>query len=242
MMKQPRVYVYIFREGDGRTPGERLETAVKEYLKACGKVHGNRCGTDCDKGSHSDSGNLPEQMLTEKGSQTDIFFVERTETGKPYFPNCPAVQFSISHSGSYWACAVAAEPVGLDLQEHTTAKNETIEGASARFQKMAKRFFHPLEATFVELDSYHNFFTVWTAREAYVKYTGQGIDKYFSEHCVAPAEEFWRRISGRNKDARWRAMEKSFWKTIYAEQYTLCVCMEAPFECVIVDGFDGKPK
>ena len=28
--------------------------------------------------------------------------------GKPYFPDCPALFFSISHSGTLWACAMAA--------------------------------------------------------------------------------------------------------------------------------------
>ena len=158
--------------------------------------------------------------------------IERTAAGKPYFPDYPGLHFSISHSGAYWACAMSEVNVGLDLQEHTRAKNETREEAAVRFRKMAHRFFHPVEAAFVEGDSYSRFFTVWTAREAYVKNTGQGIDKYFSEHCVVPdtapkdPSEDWLVGS-------WTAMGKWFRKAEYKAQYSLCVCAQEPFEWVI---------
>ena len=35
--------------------------------------------------------------------------------GKPYFPDAPQLQFSISHSGAYWLCAFSAAPVGVYL-------------------------------------------------------------------------------------------------------------------------------
>lgn len=248
MMAQARkVCVYIFDRSDGRTTEERLKTAVRAYAQSCGMdVVLQEMQQEADQNGWICAGNSTESA---EEAPDSLLRVERTETGKPYFPDCPGIHFSISHSGAYWACAVAGEPVGLDLQEHTLAKGESREEAAARFRKMAHRFFHPLEAKFVEPDSYNNFFTVWAAREAYVKFTGQGIDKYFSEHCVVPEESMWQQVFGQAEAKKtdhctvaekegtvtWQAMKKWFWKTVFEKNYTLCVCTEEVCECRIVD-------
>lgn len=209
-MREPvtQVCVYIFQNNDSRSPKQRLAYAVEQY-----------CGTWVNVGADMEK-------------PIDRLHVERTQSGKPYFPDCPQLHFSISHSGEYWACAVADVNVGLDLQEHVLGKNETKEEAAVRFRRMAHRFFHPLEAEFVELESFEHFFTVWTAREAYVKNTGQGIDKYFSEHCVVPRD--------RKIDCCWTALGKWFRKTEYKMNYSLCICAEEAFlwniqECQMVN-------
>lgn len=217
MTEQSRIVcVYIFDMEDGKTPQERLEAAVEGYCRAYRQDL--------------------QEIFREREHISRFLRVERTVAGKPYFQECTSIHFSISHSGTYWACAIAGENVGLDLQEHTLAKGESREDAAVRFRKMAHRFFHPKEARFVDLDSYHNFFTVWTAREAYVKHTGQGIDKYFSEHCVVPAEEEWQRyLTRENEEVTWQAMNKWFRKSVHKKEYTMCICTGELTECRIVD-------
>lgn len=87
-----------------------------------------------------------------------------SDTGKPRFAQ-GAVEFSISHSSAYWLCALAPEPVGLDLQYHKDCNREGI----------ARRFFHPREYDYAAKNGVRGFFQVWTAKESYVKFTGQGI-------------------------------------------------------------------
>ena len=206
MSTSPIVHIYIFSVNDHRFPQQRLYHAVKDYCDTCGY-----------QVSH------------------ETLIIARTETGKPYFPHFPQIHFSISHSGQYWSCAISDQNIGYDLQEHELPKNETHEDMMLRHQKMAIRFFHPLEAEFVATDCHYNFLTVWCAREAYVKYTGQGIDKYFSEHCVIPnSADEWYRISGNTKEIRWIAMGKVFWKSYYCNNYTLCVCTETPCTCAVI--------
>lgn len=187
------VRIYLFDAEDGREAKERLAYAVSEFCEYSG---------------------------IEEPAVSPVFYMERTEKGKPYFPDFPEIRFSISHSGRYWACALSGHEVGMDLQEHARLRDETAEEACVRFLKMAKRFFHPLEAKFVEKNCYENFFTVWTAREAYVKYTGQGIDRYFSEHCVVSEKE----PVAEDGVAEWKAMGKFFHTVKLAEDYTLCIC------------------
>lgn len=199
--------IYIFWDEDPRTVSQRLQRAVSGFC--------SRVGMDIP----------PQAALT----------TARTELGKPYFPALPHLHFSVSHSGEYWGCAISDQTVGFDLQEREKPKNETYEGMLRRHEKMAHRFFHPVEAGFVSQDCRHNFLTVWTAREAYVKHTGQGIDRFFSEHCVVPeSPEEQRPISGNSEAVRWSAMGKSFWKASVGEDYLLCVCTETACDCIVI--------
>ena len=190
------VYVCVMDGMDKRTSDERLLDVVASY----------------------------EQKMGLKATDPRNLRVCRPKKGKPYFPDCPERHFSVSHSGSYWTCAIAECEVGLDLQEHVMLKNETEEEAAQRFLKMARRFFHPEEALFVERNRYQNFFAVWSAREAYVKYTGQGIDASFSEHCVVPKREQWECMEGSADESSWVAQGVCFWNRAYDTRYTMCVC------------------
>ena len=116
-------------------------------------------------------------------------------------------------------------------------RSETRQEATVRFAKMAHRFFHPVEAEFVTLESFYRFFGVWTARESYVKYTGQGIDASFSEHCVIPdTKEHWPELTPPlpGPVVSWQAQGVWFWETIFEENYTLCVCAESEMPCRVV--------
>jgi len=226
-----KIYIYVFQADDGRTGEARLQEAVRDYCK-------------------NQEARCPELLR-----------VERTEKGKPYFSNCPNIQFSVSHSGKYWACAVSREVVGLDLQEHTLKKRMAEVEMEARLWKLSRRFFSADEVRFVEEDINNTFFAVWAAREAYVKYLGCGIDKHFKEYCVLPELQVDRlalqkkseesglslqKESGENRtalqdlsgDASWQAMQAAFWKCEWTEPegltYTLCVCTQDPGECELI--------
>lgn len=52
-----------------------------------------------------------------------------------------------------------------------------------RAERLARRFYHPLEVAWLEKNGYSHFCKLWAYKESYVKYTGvgliQGMD-YFS--------------------------------------------------------------
>ena len=194
------VIIYIFEPDDGKTTDERLAIAAKRYCREYG---------------------LQMEIALDK----EIFRVARTERGKPYFPELPQVKVSVSHSGKYWVCACSGEEVGVDLQEHVRMQGESEEEAAVRFRKMAHRFFHPVEAKFVDEDSYLRFFSVWAARESFVKYTGQGIDADFSRHCVIPVQENeWPRMDSSEGIETWSVEGAHFSEMRFHGNYTLCVC------------------
>lgn len=102
------------------------------------------------------------------------------EKGKPYFPTEPQVQFSITHSGEYWMCAFSQREVGLDLQVHQLCQKE----------KLSRRFFHPTEDAFLRRKNYEDFFDLWSAKESYLKFTGQGITDELESFSVVAGERF----------------------------------------------------
>ena len=154
--------------------------------------------------------------------------IHRTARGKPFLPQFPDLHLSVSHSGEWFVCAISNQPVGIDLQEHTLLRGETQEQALIRYCKIARRFFHPLEADFVEGDPKNRFFPVWTAKESYVKYTGQGMDEYYDSFCVLDRSSAAPQLPA---ETSWQAEQVSFLQIPFAEGYTFCICTPDSCNC-----------
>jgi len=86
--------------------------------------------------------------------------------GKPAFSNAP-VCFNLSHTASTVIAAFSGAPVGIDLEACGRVRD---------FARLAARFFHPDEARAVAAAGDEGFFLqLWTAKEAMLKLTGEGI-------------------------------------------------------------------
>ncbi|MBQ4650605.1 MAG: 4'-phosphopantetheinyl transferase superfamily protein [Firmicutes bacterium] len=86
------------------------------------------------------------------------------EKGKPYIDGLP-VHFNVSHTGTMWMCITGPQECGLDLQQEKECD----------YEKIAARHFSPDEQAYVREHGLAGFFRIWTRREAYGKYTGQGF-------------------------------------------------------------------
>lgn len=83
------------------------------------------------------------------------------ENGKPYFPELPNVNFSLSHSGNMAICVFSEKSVGIDC-EHISRKVDT---------KTLNRFFDAesiLNYSGKELD-------LWVVKESLAKLSGKGL-------------------------------------------------------------------
>lgn len=127
--------------------------------------------------------------------------------GKPSFSKRPQLHFSITHSGHWWLCGFADQPIGLDLQVHRT---------HAAPERLSQRFFHPREDAFLAEEDYSRFFDLWCAKESWVKYTGRGFyDGTESFSVVSLAGEF-------------PAVEGAQLRLIpFDAEYSLCLCAKA---------------
>lgn len=124
------------------------------------------------------------------------------EGGKPYLEG-RAVEISISHSGDLWGCALSKEPVGLDIQ---LIREKGI-------RSVAKRFFHPDEYRYLQETGFSEFFALWTAKESYVKFTGEGITDDFSSFSVVDSQGLLRCVNGAELEL-----------IPFLPEYRICIC------------------
>jgi phosphopantetheine--protein transferase-like protein len=197
-----KAVLYIFNTDLSYSTEDRLKEAVFSFLCA------------------SSSETMPHSLCDDTMLQ-----ICRTSLGKPYLPHLSGIFVSASHSGEYLLCAVSDTKIGVDIQRHERIKNETEDETNARLQKLSKRFFHPKEAEFITKQPWDRFFKVWTAKESYVKYTGEGITDNFMNFSILPND---CRILSEENDAkefvRWSASDVCFHQIDFDQQYTVCVC------------------
>lgn len=88
--------------------------------------------------------------------------------GKPYLAAWESFFFNLSHSGELAVCAVADQEVGIDVQQKRSLS-----------QRIADRFFTAQEKVVLAQASPKEkealFYRIWSAKEAYIKLTGQGL-------------------------------------------------------------------
>ncbi len=114
---------------------------------------------------------LKEKILAEiygiSNLKQEIFY---TSKGKGLLPK-QVIHFTMSHSGKYIFLAVAPQNIGIDIQ----LKDE----ANINIFDIADLFFSESQA--VTLKSSENpledFFKIWSAKEALVKYLGLSFDE-----------------------------------------------------------------
>lgn len=121
-----------------------------------------------DKGAFGDSANGKDEII------------KRREDGKPYLAGQPRVYFNLSHSGEYALCALSDREVGVDIQKW----RETVPGTGKKLlcrESPELDFERKKEASVKDRAA---FFLLWSAKEAYVKATGEGLSKDFRELYV----------------------------------------------------------
>lgn len=94
--------------------------------------------------------------------------IEVNQHGKPFFVGkYEDLNFSISHSGEYYAVVFSDYPCGIDVQEIKAG------GKPGSLGKIAQKYFTKEEMSYIKSDA--DFFQIWTAREAYGKMVGDGF-------------------------------------------------------------------
>jgi len=109
--------------------------------------------------------------------------IQREAKGKPYFADLSggkykgksAVHYSVSHSGNWWGCLMAEEPVGFDMEVCREKIN---------YEKIAQRFFTKEECEWIHSYGLDAFFDIWVRKEAYVKYLGSGLGEGLDSFSV----------------------------------------------------------
>ena len=126
---------------------------------------------------------LTDALICRCLGREDII-VRRTDEGKPYVrtpeEDCRGPYISVSHSNGTFALAVSGGEVGVDIQYARDIKR----------QRIAARYFTEEEAESVAADDTGDrFFELWTRKEAYSKYTGEGLAHVVKKESADRSED-----------------------------------------------------
>lgn len=146
--------------------------------------------------------NSVKDFQARNGMKQKNLKVDTTKHGKPFFPRVKNLHFNITHSGRFWVCLFDTENVGVDVEDYSRRNLP-----QKRFMDITKRFFKPDEQDYVlgstgtddgaddaggtdklamEPDEAlkNRFFRIWTAKESYMKFTGNGFTEGFKNFSV----------------------------------------------------------
>ena len=155
------------------------------------KLYGAACGTDISALSKE----IPEEWLAvwsashkigknEKNtllSLSALSLLHRSgavgtlvygENGRPYFEE-RTCDFSITHTQNHVFCAIieGEEPMRIGIDAEDLGRPDF-----SNLEEMAARWFGENEqAVFLTFPTKETFLCLWTRKEAYVKYTGEGL-------------------------------------------------------------------
>jgi 4'-phosphopantetheinyl transferase len=96
----------------------------------------------------------------------DLPALEKTPGGKPFFPGRKEIHFSLSHTRGYALCALSRENVGCDMETVTRPIGDALRLRVCTPDQLAA----------------FDFFTLWTLKESFIKYTGR-LDRPIRELC-----------------------------------------------------------
>ena len=135
------------------------------------------------------------------GSAPGAVPLAREAGGRPYVEGADRLFFSLSHSGEIALIAIAATPVGVDVERiRSIARAPAIAG---------RVLHHETVATLAELPPPHfttAFLDAWTQREAHVKAVGGGLFRtadVLPFDASQPADASVRTALARNDGTRW---------------------------------------
>ncbi|MBR2715076.1 MAG: 4'-phosphopantetheinyl transferase superfamily protein [Ruminococcus sp.] len=110
---------------------------------------------------------------------------EKGPHGKPYAKNLKA-EFNISHSHDMVVCAVSDKPVGIDIEKIRPINLSVAKRICTEDELLYLFGFTPENTDFTHCENYEvleRFFRLWTAKEAFVKHSGEGLSIGLKREC-----------------------------------------------------------
>lgn len=122
--------------------------------------------------TQSDTNRLIKESLGAYLGKSVSSEVKRTENGKPYLYGCP-LHIGVTHTNDTVLIAVNEKPFGIDC--------ESVDRTVGNFRRIAEKYYSDNEKAYVfeksedQTEIQKRFLEIWVKKEAYVKYTGEGL-------------------------------------------------------------------
>ena len=106
------------------------------------------------------------------------------EHGKPRLIGYENLSYNISHSGNVALGAIMTEAIGCEIGVDVEMIDRNADGK--RMERIAKRFFTENERNSIlnADDPTAEFYRIWTLKESYIKYTGEGLSRPLKSYDV----------------------------------------------------------
>lgn len=120
-----------------------------------------------------------------------------TGRGKPYVKGTPNDTFvSVTTADEIMVVAFSSKPIGIDGERMTRFENPDAKTKKMDYVALADRFFTSDEAEYVRDGAEgERFAQIWVRKEAYVKYTGEGMSA-FSSFSVTDGIKLFPKVNG----------------------------------------------
>ena len=159
------IYIYYHPLDQMTDSAELTIRGLRQYLRDLGAYHSQE--KDLIPGQDKNQDRIQDLSSLVPGN---VEIHRDSPQGKPYFKEYPQICHNVSHSGAWWVCAYGSAELGLDLQK-------IEEKGRKRVDKIARRFFHIDEVTWLQGQAEEEFYRLWAYNESYVKYKGVGLTR-----------------------------------------------------------------
>lgn len=175
--------------------------AMRALLNAGEQARADRVKVRGDHERFVKSRGALRRILAEQAGQTarELVFAEGNG-GKPELRDHPLIHFNLSHSGDFTLIAVAARPLGVDIE----AIRPDIDWRDFADSNLHRDERAVLEAS-RDAAARDAFFQIWTHKEAFLKATGAGLTDHLTAICV-PLEGGPIRAPGFLSSGTWHAI------------------------------------
>ena len=136
------------------------------------------------------------------------FTIARSEHGKPYVREYPALHFSLSHSGNLIVCAQADCEAGVDAAKISAVRLSDYAEFLSADELLRLRNEKSPDA---------EFFRIWTVKEAFAKKTGLGLPLY---DWAAPAFDY-------NRGRAALHGQTSYFKSFRLDGHIISICADS---------------
>ena len=139
---------------------ERADTHTRQVFDDSAKAAHDYCSLFCRV--------LSDVGIAEYGADPEQLEIYKNDFGKEYVKDRD-IYYNVSHTYELLCSAVSDGEIGVDCE---TVSEKDWEALSERF--FTKREYEAIKAAADPLDE---FFKIWTKKESYVKYTGEGLSR-----------------------------------------------------------------